>query len=496
MSRCKKPKGWWRERTYRHFDWPLKQAAAESLVTDPAKVASHAFRPFLSVVTNTPRYKPHKHKTEPKFRPIRYACHSDSAIFAYYGHQLSQAYERHLATTNHNACVLAYRSLGGKTNYHFAHGAFIKIKAMGDCIALAMDIEKFFDSLDHVILKRMWIKILGRPKSLNPDEYAVFKAITHFTWVDRNAVGKLLSVNWKAPGAICTPADFRDKVVPAVVDQKDTNNKDVHRRIIWKSDDEDSGYWREDKRTQKDRRVGIPQGSPISAILANVYLDAFDEEMQALVTKYSGHYMRYADDLLFIIPKDPAVEQEVVLKATTSIRDRYRLEINPTKTERTVFERRPDGKQETISTPSTVLPKDTLRMSLQYLGLEFDGRNILLRSKSVARFYRRMKSAIHITKKVAQAKNDRPPGKFYRRKLYRLYSHLGRRNFYSYAKRASAYCDSPQIHKQLRNHWRIMQDCMNRPIGLEGEMEDHNQHESRPSAPSTMATEGGDVGSQ
>jgi hypothetical protein len=282
--------------------------------------------------------------------------------------------------------------------------------------------------------------------------------------VDRNAVGKLLGVNWKERGSICTPVDFRNKVVPAVVDQKDISNKVVHRRIIWQSDDPDSGYWREDNRTKNLRRVGIPQGSPISAILANIYLDAFDEEMQAVVAKHNGHYMRYADDLLFIIPNNPAVEQEVVNNATTSIRDRYLLEINSAKTERTLFERLPDGTHQTKNTLGTALPGETQRMSLQYLGLEFDGKNISLRSKSVARFYRRMKSAIHATKKIAQTKGDNPPKGFYRRKLYRLYSHLGRRNFYSYAKRASAHCSSPRIQKQLRNHWRIMQDCMNRPF--------------------------------
>ena len=47
---------------------------------------------------------------------------------------------------------------------------------------------------------------------------------------------------------------------------------------------------------------GIPQGSAISAVLANVYMIVVDEQMYNLANKYKGLYMRYSDDFIIILP--------------------------------------------------------------------------------------------------------------------------------------------------------------------------------------------------
>ncbi len=54
---------------------------------------------------------------------------------------------------------------------------------------------------------------------------------------------------------------------------------------------------------------GIPQGSPISPILANLFLDQFDEEM----LRKGYKYVRYADDFVILCKKSEEAEQALSL---------------------------------------------------------------------------------------------------------------------------------------------------------------------------------------
>lgn len=48
--------------------------------------------------------------------------------------------------------------------------------------------------------------------------------------------------------------------------------------------------------------IGIPQGSPVSAILSNVYMLSFDKKMHTYVMSYGGKYLRYSDDFFIVLP--------------------------------------------------------------------------------------------------------------------------------------------------------------------------------------------------
>lgn len=77
---------------------------------------------------------------------------------------------------------------------------------------------------------------------------------------------------------------------------------------------------------------GVPQGSPISPILSNLYLDDFDE------TIMGDHLclVRFADDFL-ILCKDRS-EAEHALELTESVIDGLRLKLNTEKTRITTFD--------------------------------------------------------------------------------------------------------------------------------------------------------------
>ena len=67
---------------------------------------------------------------------------------------------------------------------------------------------------------------------------------------------------------------------------------------------------------------GIPQGSPISPLLANLFLDEFDEEM----LKKGQRYVRYADD--FIVLCKDAEKAKRALEFTNEALDKLSLKLD------------------------------------------------------------------------------------------------------------------------------------------------------------------------
>src|SRR3974390_25297 len=71
---------------------------------------------------------------------------------------------------------------------------------------------------------------------------------------------------------------------------------------------------------------GTPQGGPLSPLLANIYLDALDRELEK-----RGHtFCRYADDCHIYVGSQPAA-QRVLESIRDWIQEHLRLEVNATK---------------------------------------------------------------------------------------------------------------------------------------------------------------------
>ena len=375
---------------YPHFDRPLPLNELIRIASDPDEVALNKFWPFLHYEKSWIRFREPGLSREVlrKTRPIRYACRKDSAIYSRYRALLSERYEDLLASKGLSDSVLAYRKLtkpgqlGARTNIDFAYDAFQKIRAMGKCAAVALDIKSYFDSMDHAIIKAQWCRLIGVDR-LSADHFRVFQSVTKYAWVDRDQLFSLLgfleiepgknsgqrkrwSISRKTiPVQICDPAKFRALV---------SKNAGTAMPLVKVND---KGY-------------GIPQGAPISDVLANLYLLDFDEEMLAFAEGNGGHYMRYSDDILILVPggeKDGLAAAEF---ASATIRNYgSEIRVNNEKTEVLEFSRNAEG-----SLNSKNVTKPGGKDGLEYLGFRFDGRNAYLRDATLSGVLRKMKSVV------------------------------------------------------------------------------------------------------
>jgi len=410
---------WYRPRRYLHFDEPLSIAKATALATDPSAVTAHAFWPLIRFHVHTAKIKQDKVSGKidwhHKDREISYAAHSDSLIFGFYASVLADAYEKKLLQLGLGDCVLAFRPLG-KCNIDFAKCAFDEIANRGNCVALALDVTKFFDTIDHAQLKQRWASLLSSP-NLPSDHYSVYKAVTKFSFVDRDEAFSALGVSVHTPRSggrhrLCSPAEYRQKIRGAGLVKVNPN------------------------------RFGIPQGTAISALLSNVYMLDFDMVANQFAANAGGRYMRYCDDILLILPSSRAKEAESFCE--TEIQ-KLKLAINPKKTDTCYF---------TLAAGSQVCSRP-----LQYLGFLFDGRQILIRSAAFAKFSNRMKRGVSLAKQTMRSKNKAKQAKgateqgLYLRKVLSRYSHLGQRNFVRYGYKAAALLKSNAIRRQLRPLW-------------------------------------------
>lgn len=182
---------------------------------------------------------------------------------------------------------------------------------------------------------------------------------------------------------------------------------------------------------------GIPQGSQISALLSNVYMLPFDSEMTCLAAAVDGYYRRYSDDILWICRlEDAACVRQELNRSLDKLGGA--IKIKEEKTECSIFCRNAGGRLE-------------CDRPIQYLGFIFDGSNARIRSQTLSKFWRRVIYAVRTARRAA-SRSIAAPRIVYKRKIYRLFTHLGRRNLITYAKRSEAVMGTGAIRAQMRRH--------------------------------------------
>lgn len=200
---------------------------------------------------------------------------------------------------------------------------------------------------------------------------------------------------------------------------------------------------------------GIPQGSPISGVLANIYMMEFDLAMKKLIEEeYNGLYMRYSDDIIIVLPN---IEKGIFRKIYDSIINEIsaipNLILEDKKKNILYYEH-----QKVLNINNNYL-KNTEKNSnvINYLGFSFDGVDVTIRQKTQAKYYYRTYGKIKTIKRNAfVTKNN---NKVSKKELYRKYSERhgntgnANGNYIDYVKRAeSVYEGEKKIANIRKRH--------------------------------------------
>ena len=385
----------YRKRSYLHFDIPFaSENKAQNYVSGFINGGSHGFLPFLGYSKNILRITREKNPTLPrkqrrisqktKKRAIKISSHKDAAIYGYYGKLLGELYEDSLSHQGLESCVTAFRtSTQGHCNIHHAKEVFDFISDHRPVVALAFDVKQFFDTLSHRHLLQMWQKLL-KVNRLPVDHYKVYKSLTRFSWVSRKQVFKIFEISEHNPKLkppnkprtrICSPYEFRKKIR----DQGLLQGNPYHGK-------------------------GIPQGSPMSAVLSNIYMLDFDQNIHDFVSSINGLYRRYCDDIMLVVP--PEYEREARLKVYCEIRQ-LKLTCNPSKTDIVHFDNE----------------DSPIEKGIQYLGFLYNGESSLIRPSSLSRYYGKMRKSVRLTGKAYRNAHRKSTGSvhFKTRKLHLKY---------------------------------------------------------------------------
>ena len=221
---------------------------------------------------------------------------------------------------------------------------------------------------------------------------------------------------------------------------------------------------------------GIPQGSAMSAVLSNIYLIDFDNWLKEQSIKLDFTYRRYCDDIIIICNTSDAT---FINKKLVEEIEKYKVTIQRKKTELIEFYANSKGvirgfnKSKINKNNATINSQNEQQYykNLQYLGFEFNGQNIYIRPGSLSRYFRKMKG--RIIKSIVMSYSDKSKkDKILKKQIFERYSHLGKRNFLSYAINSSKeyYSNSKGIKKegmnslsikrQLTSHFSILEQCI------------------------------------
>ena len=386
-------------RSYAHFDCRTDIAQQRSYISVPQNIEQHGFYPFIHYQQRQVKFNKETGPKEKK-RDICYASHIDRCIYQYYSFLLGEKYNQRVVKDGLSNVAVAYRTDLHKNNIHFAKRVIQFIRNNSPCYIMIGDFTGFFDHLDHGYLKQQWCSLMG-VSELPKDHYKVFRSVTRYSTWELSDLLALNSLKDNRAGRrtlnsmlrVLTPEEYK---------------ANSNRKHIKPNPD----------------AFGIPQGSPISGLLANVYMLEVDKTVNDLVTEQG---------------------------------------LEPNKTQYFRYE---DTKLENCGSLFGV-PLEGQKRFINFLGFTFDGKTVSIRMKTLGKYYYRMYSK---AKTIQKSGNYSPKGKHISNKnLYALYSIKGAKgswitqvdgtqkwhsgNFLSYVQRATKEFGSHEsLERGTKNH--------------------------------------------
>lgn len=475
---------WAKTKGYAHIDLPLSDKETRSYcksILDPNWVAKYAFLPLIRFDNKLHPYRvdkgstsQKKRKRTTKIRTLMYASHVDSLIYSYYAYQLATKYEEWIKNNGLDSNILAYRKIpvsneedaAGKSNIHFAKDVFAEIESRShhsDSVeVMTFDIKGFFDNLNHAYLKEVWKRLAGvdEEAKLFVDHYRVFRNVTNYAYVYKQDLFDLFKERIICRKK-CTPwykgKLYKKKITRlrylrdhnAIAFCKRSDIKEIRSKglIITRKN--------EFKEATKAEACGIPQGLPISAVLANAYMMEFDKIINELVSKLGGSYYRYSDDIVVLCDSDKA--DQISAYILNQIKE-VKLEIQPHKVARFNFNRYHDGILKCLYRDNQVLNQNK---KLEYLGFSFDGQYIRIKDAGIGHYYYKMDRAFRRATRYASNMHGPFAQEIFMSSLIRRFTRAGQRagksrtgkrkmgNYHAYINKADSIIGDDSIKKQM-----------------------------------------------
>lgn len=326
-------------------------------------------------------------------------------------------------------------------------------------------------------MKQKWAEVWDGSNTLQKDHYRVYKSLTRMRYVNedllfRNYKNKI----WVRTATENDPNTFRER-------QKSIKHKRFlkdNKAIAFCEIDE---FYKNSTHlvSKSTRTKGIPQGTALSATLANIYMLDFDEEVQNYINskEVQGFYQRYSDDLIMVVPSDK--KGEAIAHLRSLVADKVNLEIHPDKTKVYHFANE-DGKF--IGYEIDEVTEERKNKNLEFLGFEFDVQRALIKTSGYSKFNRSMKRAFK--RSVSLAINaESTDDKIHKSKLYKKFTYKGAKrrmiqngktktyrydwgNYLSYVEKSNNtfkdFNGSDIIKKQSRKSWSRFNDLMGKAI--------------------------------
>jgi len=445
---------WLKFKKYPHIGKPLDKKKdsgwIKKYVSNPGNISKHKFTPLIHRTISQRKFRPVKNAKKNidgkrvrtvknnKQRHIFFASHLDSIIYSYYSHILTNAYEKFLKDKPYRSAAVAYRKIpltdrssGNKSNIDFAYEAFefIEQNKDRDLSIIVADITSFFDNLDHRLLHSQWKRILHLDDLPN-DHYAVYKSLIAKRYVNENELF----------------ARFQNKMLVERYRSNDTTQKEIKRKAVKKiynlKKEKVVAFCEKDeffehatdlirvdrplnksvrKSLEKAPLKGIPQGTPMSASLANIYMLDFDQHIHNEATQISkkAFYQRYSDDIIIIC--DRKDEKYFYNLIRLQIEKEASLNIQHEKTKVYRY-----GLNSDSDFNGGILANEVINTNnqLEYLGFTYNGSKIFVKTAAFSKFYRTMKRSFRRGAFFAKQAHT-PSNALFEKRLYKRFTHVG-----------------------------------------------------------------------
>ncbi|MCT4664934.1 MAG: reverse transcriptase domain-containing protein [Flavobacteriales bacterium] len=425
---------WFKIKRYPHIGFPITGLhfnRVSDYIYEKDNIEKHNFSPLLYRRVSQRKFRKkennpkEREKKKLKIRHLYFASHIDAHIYSYYNQILIDKYENFLQGRLFDRSVVAYRKIpievGKKpncSNIDFAKQAFefVHKNTAENLSVIVSDITGFFDNLDHKILKKNWSKIIDE-RSLPNDHYNIFKSLTKLRYVHEKKLFEALGNNVYVKRG--RPHKPFNPINPIYLKKKVSNIKYFKEKDVVAFCTKEEFYNKFKQLIVTNKKVkGIPQGTPISATLANIYMIDFDNKLSKFIDNLNGFYQRYSDDIILIC--DSKHEERILEYMLNLIKEEVKLEIHLKKTKLYRFIR-VNGTFDCFLVDKN---NKAVKNSLEYLGFKYNGKKVLIKESGIAKYYRSMKRSIRRRAFYAKFSNNRDKNIF-KSSLYKRFTYKG-----------------------------------------------------------------------